>query len=71
MEMPYEIQNILNIDNNGIAIIESSIIKYLNNSEKYILIEILNILGKSSNIERHLFRPIKHFLNQKIKKQLL
>ena len=58
MEIPYEIQNLLNIDNNGIAIIESSIIKYINNSEEYFLSEILNSLGQSSNIERHLYKPI-------------
>ena len=58
MEIPYEIQNLINIDNYGIAIIESSIIKYINNSEEYFLSEIINSLGQSSNFERHLYKPV-------------
>ena len=75
MEIPDDILNLLNIDNNGIAIIESSIIKYINNSEEYFLSEILNSLGQSSNIERHLYKPITtsetFFNSENIKKIVL
>ena len=75
MEIPYEILNLLNIDNNGIAIIESSIIKYINNSEKYFLSEIIDSIGQSSNIERHLYKPITKsetfFNSENIKKVII
>ena len=70
----YELENILKIDKNGFCIMDSSIIKYINNSEKYFLSEIINSLGNSSNIERHLYKPITNsdsFFNSENKKTII
>ena len=74
MEIPSEIINILNIDNNGFALIESSIISSINNKQNFYLSEIINCLGNSSNQERHLYKPATtshSFFNSENKKYLL
>ena len=58
MELPYELQGILRPDKNGFCIIEPTIVKYLNNLDKYVLSQVINSLGESSNMFRHLYRKI-------------
>ena len=74
MEIPHEIINILNININGFALIESSIILSLDNEQNYYLSELINYLGDSSNKERHLFKPIttsNSFFNSENKKTMI
>ena len=74
MEFPYELLNLLSIDNKGFSIIESSIINYINNTEKYYLSQIINSLGELSNGERHLNKQIitfESFFNSENKKTII
>ena len=59
MEIPYEIMDIFKIDNKGFIIINTSTLKNIkNNTQYYYISEIIDSLGKSSYVERHLYRPI-------------
>ncbi len=76
MEIPYQIEHLFRIDNQGYAILNySSLIKYAEDSDIYYLSQVIDLLGISSNRERHLYKPIttsnKFFNNNGNKKTLL